>query len=229
MQTEKEKKEFMKDVIQKTIAYCQSDYDSYLTLVGREGDGSVGMIAQASALIDLVALIYTGKSKSNSQRISDMIGRIMIHVQIKEWISPSISGDLIQDIIRNGVVHQFYGRATLINRDPDSMFILCKSGNDYVINPDGYYLMAVHYATHAIDQTGKFNKSQIDKSYLEFNQKFQFDEAALKSETKNLTINTCRQGSKSKVGSSAVVPKPEPTSPARPKLPKHPVSKKQNG
>ena len=157
--------------------YTQNDFETYKSIIDEKGDCSVGMICHAVAVIDLMSYIFYGELKfcgnelkpdrKVGKRWKKLLDAYSNNCTVPEWKQAAKNHDLMYNVIRCGVVHQFYGKGTKIKRVKDNNDIILKYKTDtIVINPDGLFMLVQDLIAKAIgwiDELVLSNESEITK------------------------------------------------------------------
>lgn len=145
----------IKSRLEQIREYSYNDFDSYKVIKGRTGKCSVGMISHALAVIDYLSYFFYG---DKDHRYGGEVGTRWLNLlnhpdrqmssrtyskvcEVPEWKEVAENHNLMYNVIRNGVVHQFYGKGTSIARIPLEKKIFVKNSIDdsKVINADALF------------------------------------------------------------------------------------------
>lgn len=128
----------------RTIEFLEADRASFARVVGRVGDApavgrlGVGMITTASAAFDTYAYLLFGKS-ATSRDVSKRIRKLTRDRRffgISKVTYPT--SNFLFDVVRNGVVHQFYPKNADIYPLPTDVMLYNRNGR-IVINSWAFY------------------------------------------------------------------------------------------
>lgn len=195
--------------LENILKYTENDFKSYQVILALNkfisseyGSCSVGMICHAMAVIDYLGYLFYGGTVES--RIKKVLECYHSNCPQSEWKKILSKPKKVYDILRNGVVHQFYGKNTSITSNSARKELIWSENGEYILNAYAFYELTIDIIKFYMKDIDSRIPNDLNKINERINTRKKNDENAiegLKGQIPALPIKT-----------------PEPTQPPRHKF-----------